>query len=588
MTAKVLLQSDKHFHVSDVHSVDAVIKIQQAQQMLGKKLRNQISDAGTLFPLPSVFTLPNLCTTFNTEGQINTNSSSVAEDDIVVCDNTDSLVGSQNCLVSSEHLPLHEVMISSSKLGVDDIPFTLREESVFRQIVRNGNVGFCPDVAILIQPVSPEADSWFLPGDQLVAVNDIIINSKDDAWHRVEECKLETLKLSVRPLAELSELSLRYRPIRCHGDRGHPKVSCTSSSQRHNIPGDTCKEHAEDKVWLVHKTGFTSAVRVPENNSASLPPSECCLVRLNYSNTCVQAKKCDLHQMNPEQYDLVEDLASLPCLNESSVLHILQQRYYSNLIHTFAGKKTLLVVRPLHPLSVYTEEVMKMLEYCQLRDLPPHIYSIARSAYESLRKTAKSQSVVLLGHSGSGKTTNVYHILEYLCLTTAVQSCREKLCDSVAAAATMLESFCNCRTIQNTNATQCTHLIKLQYDICSKKLVGMAVEIVLIDDMRFAHRPNAESAYTIFYQFLAGVESAVREELSLEDATEPNLFMTQLHQADDVKEAIQSWHQTLHAMHVLGFSDGEVSAVCAVLAAVYHLGVAGAVIGTDSFQLLGA
>jgi len=62
-------------------------------------------------------------------------------------------------------------------------------------------------------------------------------------------------------------------------------------------------------------------------------------------------------QMNPLQYDVVEDLALLPYLNESSVLHTLQQRYYSNLIHTYAGKKTLLVVNPVHPLSVYTDKV---------------------------------------------------------------------------------------------------------------------------------------------------------------------------------------------------------------------------------------
>jgi len=68
-----------------------------------------------------------------------------------------------------------------------------------------------------------------------------------------------------------------------------------------------------------------------------------------------------------------------------------------------------------------------MLECCQLSDMPPHIYSVARSAYESLRKTAQSQSIVLLGYSGSGKTTNVCRILEYFCLT-AVQLCRQKLC----------------------------------------------------------------------------------------------------------------------------------------------------------------
>jgi len=62
-------------------------------------------------------------------------------------------------------------------------------------------------------------------------------------------------------------------------------------------------------------------------------------------------------QMNPVECDLVEDLASLPYLNESSALHTLQQRYYSNLIHTYAGKKTLLVVNPVRPLSIYTEKV---------------------------------------------------------------------------------------------------------------------------------------------------------------------------------------------------------------------------------------
>jgi len=58
------------------------------------------------------------------------------------------------------------------------------------------------------------------------------------------------------------------------------------------------------------------------------------------------------------------------------------------------------------------------------------------------------------------------------------------------------------------------------------------------------------------------------------------LFVMRLCQADDVKEAIQSWGRTSHAMNVLGFSDSEVSAIYAVLAAIYHLGAAGAVLGT--------
>jgi len=73
--------------------------------------------------------------------------------------------------------------------------------------------------------------------------------------------------------------------------------------------------------------------------------------------------------MNPVQYDLVEDLASLPHVNESNVLHSLQQRYYSNLIHTYAGKKTLLIINPVNSLSIYTEKVCNYwgMQRCEIR-----------------------------------------------------------------------------------------------------------------------------------------------------------------------------------------------------------------------------
>jgi len=60
---------------------------------------------------------------------------------------------------------------------------------------------------------------------------------------------------------------------------------------------EQCEEHAEDSVWLVHKTGFTSAVRLSENEDVSLLPTESCLLKLRHCNTCIQVKKCDLHQV---------------------------------------------------------------------------------------------------------------------------------------------------------------------------------------------------------------------------------------------------------------------------------------------------
>ncbi|PIK48786.1 hypothetical protein BSL78_14352 [Apostichopus japonicus] len=79
-----------------------------------------------------------------------------------------------------------------------------------------------------------------------------------------------------------------------------------------------------DKVWLVHKGGFSGRQ-----------------LTANHSN-----------------FDRTEDLSSLLHLNDSSILHTLRQRYGANLIHTYAGRN-LLIINPTHQLSVYSDKFNK-------------------------------------------------------------------------------------------------------------------------------------------------------------------------------------------------------------------------------------
>lgn len=141
-------------------------------------------------------------------------------------------------------------------------------------------------------------------------------------------------------------------------------------------------------------------------------------------------------QANPPSYSRCEDLASLLYLNESSVLHSLRQRYGGNLIYTHAGPN-MVVINPLSTPSMYSEkvtppaavpvspwtphtslffprQVMHMFKGCRREDSAPHIYAVAQSAYRNLLTTRQDQSVVLLGKSGSGKTTNCQHLVQYL------------------------------------------------------------------------------------------------------------------------------------------------------------------------------
>lgn len=68
----------------------------------------------------------------------------------------------------------------------------------------------------------------------------------------------------------------------------------------------------------------------------------------------------------------------------------------------------------LSPPPLPPPQVMHMFKGCRREDSAPHIYSVAQSAYRNLLTTRQDQSIVLLGKSGSGKTTNCQHLVQYL------------------------------------------------------------------------------------------------------------------------------------------------------------------------------
>lgn len=66
--------------------------------------------------------------------------------------------------------------------------------------------------------------------------------------------------------------------------------------------------------------------------------------------------------------------------------------------------------------SVFVIQVGHMFRGCKSEDMPAHIYSVAQSAYRGVLASRRDHSIVFLGHSGSGKTTNYRHTLHYLAL----------------------------------------------------------------------------------------------------------------------------------------------------------------------------
>ncbi|KAJ8956260.1 hypothetical protein NQ318_014995 [Aromia moschata] len=332
-----------------------------------------------------------------------------------------------------------------------------------------------------------------------------------------------------------------------------------------------------EKVWLMHRGGFAAARQETDENQE---PGKL-KVRLEATGDALCVDEDDIEKANPPQFDRAEDLASLRHLNESSVLHTLRQRYATNLIHTYAGSGTLLVVNPMAPLAIYSEKVVSLFKGCKSEDMPPHIYSMAQSSYHAMLSTRRDQSLVFLGRSGSGKTTNFRHCVQYL-VTAAGASNKVLSLEKLTALWTVLESFGNCKTAMNTNATRFTQIFSLDFD--QSGAVGSAsVQALMLERTRIARKVDNETTFHVMQRLLSGVEGTLRKELYLENLSgnENNPFMSLPQKHEEKQRAQQEFVKLCGALNVLGVSEAEQRSVYAVLAAIFHLGCAGAVKGKN-------
>ncbi|XP_048747756.2 unconventional myosin-XVIIIa-like isoform X4 [Ostrea edulis] len=429
-----------------------------------------------------------------------------------------------------------------------------------------------------------------IPGDRLIEINGINVEniSREEMVEMIRQSG-ETVAVKVQPIQELIELS-----VRPGSDGGSVEVEETvskggtlkrSGSIRYKkgarseteVQSEKAWLEAE-KVWLVHKGGFASASIIKGNGMSPLPEGKV-RIKLDNGGDVLEVDEDDVEKANPPQFDRTEDLASLRFLNESSTLHILRQRYGANLIHTYAGS-SMVVVNPMHQMSIYSEKVIQVFKGCKQEDMPPHIYASGQIAYRDMLNSRRDQSIILMGRSGSGKSVSAKHILSYL--TLAAGSISNILTgDKLNAISTLMDAFGNSRSILNTNASRYGQLTTLDFDH-SGQIASASLQVMLFEKTRVVRRPEGEPSFHVFYQMLAGLDSGLRNELQLNALGDPNLFMTPLQRNEDRQRAAASWGKIFHAMDIIGMSEEEKRSICYILAAIYHLGVAGAVKGQNN------
>ncbi|XP_065371251.1 myosin heavy chain 95F isoform X3 [Calliphora vicina] len=210
----------------------------------------------------------------------------------------------------------------------------------------------------------------------------------------------------------------------------------------------------------------------------------------------------------PQDHD---DNCELMLLNEATFLDNLKIRYYKDKIYTYVAN-ILIAVNPYRDLNdLYAPATIKKYNGRSLGELPPHVFAIADKAIRDMRVYKASQSIIVSGESGAGKTESTKYLLKYLCHShDSAGPIEQKILD----ANPVLEAFGNAKTTRNNNSSRFGKFIEVHYD-GKTQVVGGYISHYLLEKSRICTQSAEERNYHVFYMLLAGAPQQLRDKLSL-------------------------------------------------------------------------
>eukprot|EP01114_Cavostelium_apophysatum_P013166 TRINITY_DN3125_c0_g1_i3.p1 TRINITY_DN3125_c0_g1~~TRINITY_DN3125_c0_g1_i3.p1 ORF type:complete len:2243 (+),score=811.97 TRINITY_DN3125_c0_g1_i3:147-6875(+) len=265
----------------------------------------------------------------------------------------------------------------------------------------------------------------------------------------------------------------------------------------------------------------------------------------------------------------VEDMITMDKLTSEALLNNLELRYNHDLIYTYVGT-ILAAVNPYQVLPIFAfENVKKYRDAPRSKKMPPHIFAVAEAAYHDLREERKSQSILISGESGSGKTESTKLILQYLASLSDQQS---RIRQSILEANPILEAFGNAKTIRNNNSSRFGKFIEVYFGNSGEGIIGAKISQYLLEKSRICHQAKDERNYHIFYQLCAGTTDEEKAEWQVGEATDFVYLdrgkCTSIPGVDDAMD----FENLRNALECLNIESSLQETIFRIVAAILHLG----------------
>ncbi|XP_030509984.1 myosin-12 [Cannabis sativa] len=267
----------------------------------------------------------------------------------------------------------------------------------------------------------------------------------------------------------------------------------------------------------------------------------------------------------------VDDMTKLAYLHEPGVLYNLACRFSLNEIYTYTGN-ILIAVNPFRRLPhLYDVHMMEQYKGAAFGELSPHLFAVADTCYRAMRNEHGSQSILVSGESGAGKTETTKMLMRYLAFMGGRSGTEGRTVEQqVLESNPVLEAFGNAKTVKNNNSSRFGKFVEIQFDKHGK-ISGAAIRTYLLERSRVCQVSDPERNYHCFYMLCAAPPEDVKKYKLGDPRQFHYLNQSNCYQVANVDDA-REYLETRNAMDIVGISQDEQDAIFRVVAAILHLG----------------
>ncbi|ONI04901.1 hypothetical protein PRUPE_6G347100 [Prunus persica] len=220
---------------------------------------------------------------------------------------------------------------------------------------------------------------------------------------------------------------------------------------------------------------------------------------------------------------------------------------------------------------LYDGHMMQQYKGAPFGELSPHVFAVADVAYRAMINEGKSNSILVSGESGAGKTETTKMLMRYLAFLGGRAATEGRTVEQqVLESNPVLEAFGNAKTVRNNNSSRFGKFVEIQFDK-QGRISGAAIRTYLLERSRVCQISDPERNYHCFYLLCA----APQEEIEKFKLANPKSFhylnQSRCYELVGVSDA-HDYLATRRAMDVVGISAKEQEAIFRVVAAILHLG----------------